>query len=113
MNKKNPIKYIEEIIEYIDDIQGFIKGMTYSEFEDSKQSQYSVLYALLIIGEAAKKIPKDFRIDHPEIPWREITGMRDVLIHEYTGTDLEIVWKTSKESIQDLKQKLLEITEGN
>jgi uncharacterized protein with HEPN domain len=72
-----------------------------------------VLYALLIIGEAAKKIPKDFRIDHPEIPWREITGMRDVLIHEYTGTDLEIVWKTSKESIQDLKQKLLEITEGN
>jgi uncharacterized protein with HEPN domain len=46
MNKKNPIKYIEEIIEYIDDIQGFIKGMTYSEFEDSKQSQYCGICAI-------------------------------------------------------------------
>lgn len=64
---------------------------------------------LEIIGEATKNIPEDFRKEHPDIPWREIAGMRDILIHEYFGVDLELTWTTVKENLPNLKQKLSRI----
>lgn len=64
---------------------------------------------LEIIGGAVKNIPEDFRTKYPDIPWRQIVGMRDVLIHAYFGVNLRRVWKVIKEDIPELKLKILKI----
>jgi len=68
---------------------------------------------LEIIGEASKKIPATIKAQHPDIPWREMAGMRDILVHEYFGVDLELTWTTVKGSLPDLKQQLSSIIGKN
>ena len=65
--------------------------MNFEEFEQDKKTQYAVIHCLEVIGEAVKKIPSVVRDQHSHIPWKEIAGMRDKLIHEYFGADLETV----------------------
>ena len=73
--------------------------------------QDATLRRLAIIGEAIKNMPKNFKDSHSDVPWREISGMRDVLIHEYFGVRLERAWKTIKEDIPEFKRKMEELTE--
>jgi len=106
MRPDNAEKHIEEILRLIGEIEGFLQGVSFDEFEHKRSINYSVLYALLLIGETVKKIPLSFRAMHPNIAWKEIAGMRDVLIHDYLETDLEIVWKTVQKSLPELKNDL-------
>lgn len=69
----------------------------------------AIIRRLEIIGEAVKNIPDDFKDKHPDVPWKEIAGMRDILIHEYFGVNLERVWKTAKEDLPEFKKTVSEI----
>jgi uncharacterized protein with HEPN domain len=107
--KKEFLDYVEDIIEAMEDAISFVKEMEYDDFAKDRKTVYAVVRALEIIGETVKKVPLRVRNRYPRIPWKEIAGMRDKLIHEYFGVDLKRVWKTVKEDVPNLKPLFEEI----
>ncbi len=95
--------YIEDIIQAMNAAEEFIRGMDYNEFIKDTKTIYAVIRAMEIIGEAAKNIPEEIREKYPEIPWRQMSGMRDKVINEYFGVRLERVWEVIKKDIPNLK----------
>jgi uncharacterized protein with HEPN domain len=83
--------------------------MSYEEFIGDKKTVNAVIRSLEVIGEAVKKIPLEIREKRPDIPWKEIAGTRDKLIHEYFGIDLQILWKTIQTDLSPLDQAVLEL----
>jgi len=105
-------EYLTDILGEIEKVAAFIEGMTPSHFNADEKTVYAVIRAIEVIGEAAKKISDNVRQKQPSIPWREISGMRDKLIHDYSGVDLAVVWKTATEDlpeIEPLLQKMLSV----
>src|SRR6266478_8759021 len=98
--------YVEHILEAIALIEGFVAGKTLDDFERNPMLNSAVIRQLEVIGEAAKRLSEDFKSERNHLPWRRITGMRDFLIHEYLEIDLEIVWRTAMEDIEELKLAL-------
>lgn len=100
---KNDKLYLTHILECITNIESYIPNGE-DDFFSSKLIQDAVIRNLEIIGEATKRISKDFREKHPNVPWREMAGLRDVLIHDYFGVDNGIVWNVVEKEIQPLKK---------
>ncbi len=98
--------YLLDTLEAIVDIEKFLENVTCEEFCENKEKQYAVIRALEIIGEATKNLSREFREKHREIPWRDIAGMRDKLIHMYFGVKLELVWETVKIKLPELKDQI-------
>jgi len=101
--------YIQDILDAIGKIREFTDGMGFENFTNDDKTVYAVIRALEIIGEATKKIPESVRENHSDIPWREMAAMRDKLIHDYFGVNIEVVWNTIKEDIEPLYKKLQDI----
>ena len=100
---KDDLAFIEHILLCIDKIQEYTKNLTAPDFNNSELIQDAVIRNIEIIGEATKKISKDLKSQYREIPWKEMSGMRDKLIHDYFGVDVDVVWKTVNEDIPFLK----------
>lgn len=111
MRKRDYRDYFKDILDSIDDIEDFIRDMDFEAFRRDKKTIYAVVRCIEVIGEATKNIPRAIRDKHRELPWRKMAGMRDKLIHEYFGIDVEILWKTVKDDIPPLKQPIQNILE--
>ena len=101
--KEEFLDYVEDIIEAMDDAMRFVENMEYDDFGKDRKTIYAVTRAIEIIGEAAKKIPEEVKVRYSQIPWKEMAGMRDKLIHEYFGVNLKRVWDTLKKDIPNLR----------
>jgi len=95
--------YFEDIVSAMEKAMNFVKDISYEEFSRDDKTVFAVIRALEIVGEAVKNIPDEMRKNYPEIPWKDMAGMRDKVIHEYFGVKLKIVWKTVKEKLPLLK----------
>jgi len=112
MKKRDYQDYLIDILDSINDIENFIRGMNFEEFKRDKKTIYAVVRSIEVIGEATKKIPRALKDKHRVVPWKKMAGMRDRLIHEYFGIDVEILWKTVREDIPPLKQSIQNILES-
>jgi uncharacterized protein with HEPN domain len=108
-NERSPIDSIRDILDASAQIAQFMRGMTLEDFSTDNKTQFAVIRGLEIIGEAVRKIPQPLREKYSQIPWREITGMRDKLIHDYIGVNTKIVWKTATEDLLAIEPKLREM----
>ena len=108
---KNDLVYTDHIINCIKKIRKFTKGIEKREFERNELLQDAVIRNFEIIGEASKKISKDFKKVYYDIPWKEISGMRDKLIHDYLGVDIEVIWETIIQDLPFLQKELKKIND--
>ena len=113
MTQRELLDFLLDIIEAIDEIENFITGINFEEFANNREKILAVIKLLGIIGEATKKIPEDLRDQYPEIPWRAVVGMGDVLVHQYWQVDVAVVWETVRSSLPLLKGVIAEMIKCN
>jgi len=109
MSKRDQYLYIEDIKTSLRKIEEYTKNIGLSEFMQDEKPIDAVLRNLTVIGEAAKNISQEIKFAHPHIPWEEIVGMRNKVIHEYFGVDEMILWKTIQEDLPTLEKQISEI----
>ena len=98
--------YLKDILNAIEAIEKFVEGMEFKDFKRDDKASSAVIRKFEIIGEATKQIPGPFKKKYPQIPWKEMAGMRDKLIHFYFGIDYKLVWQTIKQRIPQIKPLL-------
>lgn len=109
--KKDYRLFLNDILYAIERVQKYTKSIKKSQFEDDEFLQDAVMRRISIIGEAANRLPKTFIKKHPEIPWKEIIGTRNIIIHYYEGVKLETIWKIIRKDLKSLKKFIKNLPE--
>ncbi|WP_420265844.1 DUF86 domain-containing protein [Candidatus Magnetominusculus dajiuhuensis] len=103
--------FAKDILEAIEKAEGFLSGMSYESYVADERTIYAVIKCIEIIGEAVKHIPTSVRNKFRGIPWRDMSGMRDKVVHLYFGVKLDMVWLTVKEELPQLKTDIKQLIE--
>ncbi len=98
--------YLDDISEAAKRIERYIRGFTLEKLKKDSLTVDAVVRNLEIIGEAAKRIPANVKEKYPDIEWKKIAGLRDILVHEYFGIDLEVLWDIIENKLPVLKQEI-------
>jgi len=111
MSSRSPKLYVDDILQACQDILDFTRGMHNAEaLEEDRRTFLAIVRCLEVIGEAARQTPRSFREKHPEIPWREVASLRNVIAHEYFGLDNTILWDVIQTQIPALAEKFRSMT---
>ena len=103
---------LNDILLAIDRIDAFTKGMGYESFAADEKTRNAVTYNFLVIGEAVKLLPESLTRKYPDVPWKQIAGMRDKLMHAYFSVDYELVWKTTTTILPHFRSVIGKILTG-
>jgi uncharacterized protein with HEPN domain len=103
------LDFVEDILDAMDKAKILVEGFTYEEFETDFRTNFAVVRALEILGEATKRLPMSLREQYPDIPWRGMAGMRDRIIHGYDTVDLQIVWDVVEQDIPAIRPQIQQI----
>ncbi len=96
---------LEDIVEYSTNVLKIVEGVTFEEFSSNILVYYSTMKNVEIVGEAAYMLTKEFKASHADIPWKQVEGMRHVLVHGYSQVLPQILWATAKENIPEIKKQ--------
>jgi len=101
--------YLRDIFNAMISIESFVGAMDFDQFKEDDKTTSAVIRKLEIIGEAAKNIPQSITKKYSTVPWKEMAGMRDILIHFYFGVNLNLVWQTVKHRIPQVKPTIKQL----
>ena len=110
MSKRNPEVLLADILNAMEKISRYTTGIDHAEFLIDDKTIDAVARNIGIIGEVASQLPDDFKNANPGIPWSQVKGMRNRIIHDYFGLDLEILWEVIQHDLPDLESRVREIT---
>ena len=119
MIKRSYLLYLEDILDAMSKIMIYSEGIGYDDFVENTMLNEAVIRNLEIIGEASKNMPQNLRKQYPDISWKSMIGLRNIMIHEYFGVDLTIVWQIVTKNIPETKPmieemvKQIEMTEND
>ena len=103
------LDYVEDILDAMDKAEILLEDVTFEEFEADFRINFAVVRALEIVGEATKRLPMSLRYDYPDIPWKDMAGMRDRITHGYDNVNFRNVWNTVKKRIPIVKPQIRQI----
>ena len=106
MSKRDARLLLQDMLESLEKIERYTAGLTFERFAQDDRTVDAVVRNLEVIGEAARQIPSEVRERYPEVPWRRVIGLRNVVVHEYFAVDMEIVWTVVRQSLPELKEAL-------
>ncbi len=106
MSERSDIELLKDILESIEKIRQYTTGMSFEDFEKDERTADAVARNFGIIGEAAGRLSKTLREAHSEIPWRDITGLRHKIVHDYFSLDYEIIWAVLETELPMLQQQI-------
>jgi len=109
MSKRPTNLLLTDIREAIDRVEQYIKGISFEEFSNDQKTVDAVARNLEIMGEAANRLPDEFKEDHSDVEWYKIVGLRHRIVHEYFGVDLQIIWQILRKDLPELRTSLSQI----